>query len=413
MTTAHALFSERSDDDAPRPGATVLRNTALVIIAVVLGFAAYQKFQTGSAFDSVISGAEIVFIMALTLLRKRWWAWVGATALFAMFAGFTSYLIWRGESSCGCFGDIETAPTFTIKIDLSLMILSMVVVFSLRRGAIFGLLASVAGFAAVAGAGASVLMATPLASSYHGDRVGLLLAAPGVESVSEHDLANPDWLVYLYDEKAADDSIMLPEMLADAEAHPDDDAMRVRVLTTEKAKELSTIPTWAWAKLPQAILFRGGQFVRKYTADEDNLIPDPATLRTQRPTGPISQILALPKYADVAYATDDLPIYIMYVYNPECPICLEHLSVLESFTDEYPDDSTVVIMPIPMDDLEKNHNLPMWSWPGVPTTYIVRGGRVVGQTAGPNGVPNPYQIRMDLQQGKPLVLPNPVAPQTH
>lgn len=383
----------------------VLALVTLALIAGVLGFAAYMKLTTSqTAFARVVATLEVVFIVSLALLRKRWWSWATATTLFAAFAGFTGYLMWRGEASCGCFGSIETPPAQTFSIDLTLLTLSAAVTLLLSGSTrLFGTLATLVGVGALAGAGFAVLHEPPLASDFHGDRMAMLLDAPAMADVAQHNLANPDWLVYIFDEKSADDAAALDMMRADAQAHADDEALRVRVLTTDQAEEMSGVPGWAWERLPMAILFRAGAVVQRYT--DETGFEKPEAIRASHPTGPIAQVLALPKYADILYAVDDLPVYLVYVYNPECPICIEHLALLETFQEEHPQDPNVVIEAVSMADLEKNMNIPMWRWPGVPTTYVVRAGRVIAQSAGPNGVPNPYQISLDLSKGKPLVLP--------
>lgn len=407
MTTANTFASPlpRSDDNAAR-GVTVLKYVALALVAGVLGFAAVMKLTTGAgAMDYLIGALEIAFIAGMIVFRNRWWAWGGATALFSVFAGYTAYLIVRGEGSCGCFGSIETPPTLTFSIDVFMAALSALVALALTRSIVLvGALLTVMGTGAVAGAGVSVITAVPLATDFHGDRAGLLAEAPGNEHIANADYTDPDWLLYVYDENAAGASPMLEEMRADAQEHAEDEALRVKVMTTAEAEDGAGVPAWAWEKLPQAILYRGGRVVQRYMGEE---IQAPQTLRETRPVGPIAQVLALPDYADIAYASDMLPIHLLYVYNPDCPICLEHLALLNHFIEEFPNDPNVVIMPISMLDLQEEQGIELWQWPGVPTSYVVRGGRVVAQTAGPGGVPNPYQIRMDLSQGRPLVLPRP------
>lgn len=406
MTIATTASSLPSFTQRPRPlGATILMYAALVVTVGVLGFAAFMKMQAGGGLNITVAIAEFAFLASLVAFRTRWAAWAGATMLFAMFAGFTGYLLWRGETSCGCFGKLETAPANTIKLDIGMTILAAGVTIALaRRAAVIGLLATLGGVASVFGAGMSVLMAPPLASDFHGDRAGLLLASPELTDIASADLAAPDWLVYLYD-PAAKENPRLGAMLDYQHKHADDEILRVRVMTTAEALAASTVPAWAWEKLPQTILYRNGQVVMRAMADE---IEEPTKTRQARPTGPISQVLALPEYAEILYSHDQWPIRFLYVYNPDCPLCLEHLAVLETFQEEYPDDPNVAITPISMHDLRERLGIEIWQWPGVPTTFIMQAGRVIAQTAGPNGVPNPYQIRMDLSVGKPLQLPGVV-----
>ncbi len=408
MTTAPTVAPPlQLSTHQPQRGVVIYISAALLIVAAVLGFAAYMKLTTAELmFDRVQAIIEVAFVAYLAVFRTRWWGWASATMLFSAFAGYTGYLLYRGESSCGCFGAIETPPINTLMLDIGLMTLAGVATLLLGKSKnLPGILLTLAGVGAIAGTGFSVLSTTPLPGSFHGDRISMLLAAPELSDVAENDLANPDWLVFIYDDAADSDenTATLETMRADEATHADDEALRVRILTTAQTAEMSGVPEWAWEKLPMAILFRAGSVIRRYTPETDFETPD--SIRQTRPVGPIAQVLAQPQYADILAGVDDLPIHIVYVYNPECPICIEHLVVLDTFEEEYPDDSNVLITTISMDDIEKDLGLQKWVWPGIPTTYVVRAGRVIHQGAGPNGIPNPYQIRMDLAQGKPLVLP--------
>lgn len=410
MSTAAVVVgpidAERRRDHRAMPTSFLLY-AVLALVVGTLGFAAVQKFiaHGAGAFDHAISIGEVVVVALLLTFHRRGWAWVGMMALFAAFAGYTGYLLWRGETSCGCFGDVQTPPLATLSIDITLATLSAIVVMTLARSAsIAGVLLTIAGVAAAAGAGFSVVSTEPLATDFHGDRAALLLAAPDLAAIAGSDLTDPDWLVYIYDPADADQDPALKQMRADAQTHAEDDALRVKVLSADQAEKISGVPHWAWEQLPAAILYRGGRVVQRYVAAT---MPDPQTLRTDRPVGPIAKVLAQTKYADILFSKQDMPAYLLYVYNPECPICVEHLVVMESFMDEHPNDPKVVVVPISMEEIEKTLGIPLWAWPGVPTNYVVRGGRVVAQTAGPSLIPNPYQIREDFLMGRPLRLPKP------
>ncbi len=406
MTTATPISPPlRTLDGAGHTATTVLKIGALILTIGVVGFAAIMKLTTGNGGTDIAIGAlEIAFIAGLIAFRNRPWAWMATTALFAMFAGFTAHLMSRGEGSCGCFGAIETAPTLTFSIDLFMAALAATVALTMTRSlALIGVVLTLAGGAFVTGAGASVVTTTPLASSFHGDRAAMLLDAEANADIAATDLTGPDWLIYVYDDSAGDDAPMLDVMSEDAATNTDDESLRVRVMTAAEAEEASGVPTWAWEKLPQAILYRGGSVVERSMGGD---IASPDKLRTSRPVGPIAQVLALPRYGDIAYASEGSPIYIVYVYNPECPTCLEHLALLDHFTEEFPNDRNVAIALVDMLELQDEIGIEIWQWPGVPTSYIVENGRVIAQTAGPGGVPNPYQIRMDLMNGRSLVLPS-------
>ena len=390
--------------------ALVVLYAVLIVIVGTLGFAAVQKTFAASAdlVHYLTAAAELTVIGLLVALHRRWFAWVGVSVLFTAFAGYTTFLLVRGESSCGCFGDLETPPIFTLSLDLGLAALAAIVALSLAgRASIVGGMLTLAGASAAVGAGIGVITHDPLPDTFHGDRAGLLLTAPSLAAIADADLTEPDSLVYLYDPDSSAGAETLELMRGDAAAHADDPSVRVIMMSIDDAEAEAGVPAWAWAKLPAAILYRGGRVVERYVPDT---MPDPQILRAQRPVGPIAQVLALPDYADITYATDDLPVYLIYVYNPDCPICLEHLAVMNAYTEDHPNDPTAVVVPVSMHAIEETLSIPLWAWPGVPTSYVVKRGRVIGQTAGADLIPNPYQIREDLMMGRPLRVPDAGAP---
>ncbi|RMH28801.1 MAG: thioredoxin family protein [Planctomycetota bacterium] len=387
--------------------ADTLLYVALLAVVGALGTAAVLKSIAASEdlLHYLAAAGEFLVIGLLIFFHRRWWAWVGVGALFAAFAGYTAFLVARGESSCGCFGDVQTPPTFTLSLDIGLAILAGLVAATRAGSAsIVGGVLTLAGVAAAVGAGFGVLTHDPLPTEYKGDRAAVLLTAPTLAEAAHADLTGPDTLVYLYDPGTAETDETLALLRADAKQHADDATLRVVLMPVDQAEAEAGVPAWAWERLPAAILYRGGRAVQRYVAQT---LPDPQTLRAQRPVGPIAQVLSLPEHADILYAEGDLPVYLVYVYNPDCPICLQHLAVFDEYSDEWPDDPYAVVTPVSMHEIEDRLGIQIWAWPGIPTTYVVRGGRVVGQTAGPELIPNPYQIRQDLAMGRPLRLPEP------
>ncbi len=407
MTTAAALTPPILRD-SPHNSLSVAALTYIAVLAVagVLGTAAVLKLMSANAgaFDYAVSIVEFVVIAAVIVMHKRWWAWAGVAAMFASFAGYTGYLLARGESSCGCFGDLSTPPIATLSIDLGMVALATIVALARARStAILGGILTFAGVSAAVGAGFNILISDPLPGDFQGDRAGMVLAA---SDFADADYTDPDRLVYIYDDRAESKDEHLAMMRYDAEHHADNPAMVVHVLSASEVEATAGVPRWAWEQLPAAILYRAGHAVERYVAET---VPDPMTLRAERPVGPIARVLALPRYADVAYADTDLPVYLMYVYNPDCPICLQHLAIFNSYQDEHPNDPHATVVPVSMHDIQAELGIEIWAWPGVPTSYIVRRGRVVGQTAGPTLIPNPYQIRLDLSMGRELRIPAPGA----
>ncbi len=407
MTTAAALTPPMDRRSAPNPvSVAALTYIAVLAVAGVLGTAAVLKAISSGAgtFEYAVSLAELIVIGALVLLHTRWWAWAGVAAMFASFAGYTGYLLARGESSCGCFGDVSTPPIATLSIDLGMVFLATIVALArARSAAIIGGILTLAGVSAALGAGFGVVTSDPLPGDFKGDRAGMVLAA---SDFADADYTDPDRLVYIYDERAESKDEHVAMMRNDAAKHPDDPALIVRVLSAGEVEASAGVPRWAWEQLPAAILYRAGQVVERYVAET---MPDPMTLRAERPVGPIARVLALPRYADIAFADTDLPVNIVYVYNPDCPICLQHLAIFNAYQDEHPNDPHTSVVPVSMHDIKAELDIEIWAWPGVPTSYIVRRGRVVGQTAGPTLIPNPYQIRLDLSMGRELRVPAPGA----
>lgn len=407
MTTAAVLTPPIQHRLQPNPTAlAALTYIAVLAVAGVLGTAAVLKAiaDGAGAFEYAVSFVELIVIGALAVLHRRWWAWAGVAAMFASFAGYTGYLLSRGETSCGCFGDVSTPPIATLSIDLGMVALATIVALArARTTAILGGLLTLAGASAAFGAGFSILTSDPLPGDFKGDRAGLVLAA---SDFADADYTDPDRLVYIFDERAESKDKHLALMRDDAKNAPEDPALIVQVLSASEVEASAGVPRWAWEQLPAAILYRAGHAVERYVSET---MPDPMTLRAERPVGPIARVLALPRYADVAFADTDLPVNLMYVYNPDCPICIQHLAVFKAYEDEHPNDPHAVVFPVSMHDIKAELDIPIWAWPGIPTTYIVRQGRVVGQTAGPTLIPNPYQIRLDLSMGRELRIPAPGA----
>ena len=243
MTTATSISPPlRAPRHDRSRGVLALMYFALALVIGVLGFAAAMKLTADGAMEiGAVATAifEIAVIVALVMFRKQWWAWTGVVALFAMFAGYTGYLLYRGAESCGCFGDVHTPPAMTLGIDLFMVALASIVALALsQRVAMIGFILSVAGFAAVAGAGYSVLTTDPLPGDFKGDRAALLVASSELEDVANADLTDPDWLVYIYNENDPA-PVMLDEMQAYAADYPDDDALRVRILTATEAEAIA------------------------------------------------------------------------------------------------------------------------------------------------------------------------------
>jgi hypothetical protein len=63
-------------------------------------------------------------LLAIWLLSGIYAAAARRTAigLFAVFASYSAYLIWKGIPSCSCFGAIDTSPVLVLSLDILLVI---------------------------------------------------------------------------------------------------------------------------------------------------------------------------------------------------------------------------------------------------------------------------------------------------
>ena len=70
-----------------------------------------------------IASGEILLSILLLVRPTRNLSWIAAGCLFASFAVFNAYQWLAGISSCGCFGDLEFAPTSALFLDLTALAL--------------------------------------------------------------------------------------------------------------------------------------------------------------------------------------------------------------------------------------------------------------------------------------------------
>ena len=63
-------------------------------------------------------------LLGIWLLSGGWVAsaWLAATAFFTLLTGISFYLVWIGQSNCGCFGPVAVHPAVTFGIDLAVLL---------------------------------------------------------------------------------------------------------------------------------------------------------------------------------------------------------------------------------------------------------------------------------------------------
>jgi len=112
--------------------------------------------------------------------------------------------------------------------------------------------------------------------------------------------------------------------------------------------------------------------------------PPPATEFVKKSGGltPVQQLLALPEMSEVRRF--DGPAWPLYLYDPTCHICQEHLPYYEGYQPANPSEPALLVRTVSMTDLETRVQdpIPIWAWENVPTTVLVRGGVAVNVVGG-------------------------------
>lgn len=117
---------------------TVAERVALFfafVMAAVLAVAAWGKFfypaELLKVFDRWVAGAEVFFLLAIFIFRKKWFLWLLAAAVFASWCGYAIY--WHFlELPCSCMGTMLNIPTaFTIFLDALFFSSSMLAAYLL------------------------------------------------------------------------------------------------------------------------------------------------------------------------------------------------------------------------------------------------------------------------------------------
>jgi len=370
-----------------------------VLIAVTLlaaaGLKLWRPAEGLEVLDRVVALVEIPVAMGLVLLRRRWWAWLAVSTMFAAFAGHTGFALWRGAASCGCFGAVETPPSFTFALGLGMFAVAGALAWWLAgRVAMFGPIATVAAFGAASGLGFAAANADPLPEDFQGDPTAMLMDSDAMRDIAQAGYGDPIWLIYLYDPKSPTFDAERFEKYRQYETQrADNPDLRVRTVSIRETDELADVPHWAWGEIPMVLYVDHGVVVNRYDAAHIPADPEQVRNETVSRPDPVRQLMALPEMADIAQATEKRPAWLVYVYNPDCHFCLEHLAVMEDYMEQTDNrDAALLVKPVSMHTMRDEHEIPMWSWPGVPTTFLVEAGDITRRYAA-RQQPNPFDLR--------------------
>ncbi len=115
---------------------------------------------------------------------------------------------------------------------------------------------------------------------------------------------------------------------------------------------------------------------------------------------PIQQLLALPEMSETR--RPDGPAWLLYLYDPTCHICQEHLPYYEGYEPANPSDPILLVKTVAMTDLETRPEdpIPIWAWENVPTTVLMRGGVAIDVGGGQNDLLLPQRARQRLLFGE-------------
>lgn len=402
-------------------------------LATVLGVAVYGKWNAPdsarTALDSAVIIFQPLFALALIVFHARRWMWGAAALLFASFAGYTTAAIAMGRP-CGCFGTM-LEPRQVLAIDLVAVAVCLFFATGASARATIGAMVTTLALAASAGAALYVVTAPPPAAKFEKAQgrtpVDKILLTEGMQDVLSSPETGPAWLVYFYNPECEICMKHLPGFQAQQKAWAADKSLRVRIVNIldhhnaymsdpEPDDALKRgVPIWAWDPAPPiTALIRGGRIDKTWAPNET---PEPTVVREQVIAGTIdlsqsshtrvgassaasqaeigalavARLMASPRMADIAQpGAAGGPAWLVYVYNPECPKCLDHLTLYRQFEEQSPADANLRTRVLSMTDLQSEIGVQIYEWPGVPTTILVRNGKVV-RTWDEASIPDPFE----------------------
>lgn len=400
-----------------KPGA--LEWIASILVGGLLVFAASMKvFNHGETAlgpgTFVLAAGETLFAALLIAFRTRWWAWASAAALFGAFAGFAGFRSYWGSTSCGCFGALSIPPNITMSIDIAIALLATFM--AARRSATMsptGLVATVAGIAAVLGSGVGFAVSDPRPEDFGDDATRLLLelrptARPDdpikeiralMPEVASRNAGGPAWYLYVFNPDCPICQEHLPRMRALQARWADSDILRLGIISMADLQEYANIPQYAWGTPPLTLLVQRGIVARRGSG-LDMLEPEAiyAELADAPQADPYGALLELSEVREAVEASaNGGPARLIYLYTSTCGACRAHLSEMEEFSAQRPDDPLLQIMSFSHEELTQRGVDPM-HWSELRNAYLVRNGELV-QTYSANSIPKPIDVLVQVAAG--------------
>ena len=120
--------SSRGSQFEPRDTGALNRVASLLVSAVLCAAGLFKLRSTAAPFFDVGSAAALgVYELGLALLLlgsyQRRWVWRVALSTFVAFGCFAAYRVFRGDDSCGCFGNLVIPPHLMLALDVTICLL--------------------------------------------------------------------------------------------------------------------------------------------------------------------------------------------------------------------------------------------------------------------------------------------------
>ncbi len=254
-------------------GADPVALVAALLVAALLGFAAFTKFYAPNPKQLVLDYStgivETAVMILLLVLHRRWWMWGFQVVFFGSMFGYAMYKALHGEP-CGCFAKFWEPPKyFTAALDGVIVVASLGLM--MRRGAPR---AAVAGaiVLAILGSGAGWVLAqatTPPkraeTEQKHGGKNAAqrLVESTAMADIRQQEEGGPAWLVFCYDPTCHICEAMKPliEFRKDEFAETGDPVLQIRSFSIPDLEKSVGIETYAW-ETPTLFVFKNGRVTR-------------------------------------------------------------------------------------------------------------------------------------------------------
>ena len=327
---------------------------AFLVLAVVGKFSGPNPQKTLDLFgseikvDYLIASGEVVFVLALLGLMRRRIAWAGVVTMFGGFVGYAGYYLFMHDGSCGCFGSVIDLPTWTpFAVDVFAVLsgLSLLVTGGVDRRRV--------GAVAV---------------------IALLLS--GVGYVTAQQTAPPTAAEL---EAAAKKQLEEEQAAARAAA----DAARENGDDTADAEN-------------------GDNPMAEQTPEQEAAARRAARIEAlgTRASAP-ERLVRSDLFADIMGQPDGGPAWLVFIYDPECEVCMEKKPDYDDWQVELAEsEEPLRVFQITKEEAEGSTGVEYWAWTGSPVTFLVRDGVVTNRWVD-EAAPNPEEILFDLEVLEP------------